>query len=183
MPVRPTMGYLITFVRELINDSAGAEQMFTDQQVQDRLDLNREDVYAQDLKEADSLGLDGSIEWHDFYAKLPFWEEDPVIQEVDGDVLTPDELNYLIGQFHFDAEITTLPLVITGRVYDVYNVAADLIMIQVNELRNAFNWTADGTTVQRISQVKDLTAQAAAYRAKGWNWAKQIKLVRKDLRN
>lgn len=182
MAVRPTMDYLITFVRELINDPAGASQQYTDQQIQDRLDLNRMDVYIEDLREADTLTTAGRIEWHDFYSKLPFWEEDAVIQEINGVTLTPDDSNFLLGRWHFNAH-QPFPIVITGKVYDMYTVAADFLLISISTLRNAFNWTADGTTVQRISQVKDLQSQAAEFRSKGWSWAKQIKLVRKDLRN
>ena len=186
MAVRPTMAYLITFVRELINDPAGADQVFTDQQIQDRLDLNRLDRYAEKLKEADTLTASGSIEWHDFFSKLPFWETDLLIQDPDGDTKTPDVSEPLIGKFHFNAAQNELPLLITGKVYNVYGVAATLATMLVAELRaQIMSWTADGTTVTRIGQVQNLQKLAEKYYAMSWGWgdSTQVKLVRKDLKN
>ena len=185
MAVRPSMSYLITFVRDLINDTAGASQQFTDQQIQDRLDLNRLDLYASDLKPADTLASDGTIDWLDWFARLPFWETDYVIQEIDGDASTPNTAEPLIGKFHYNTH-QTQPLVITGRVYNVYGVAATMMTMWVAEIRSQVtSWTADGTTVQRTGQIKTMTDLAAKYYAMAWGWggSTQVKLVRKDLIN
>lgn len=186
MAVRASMSYIITFVRDLINDPAGASQIFTDQQIQDRLDLNRLDVYAQELREADTLATDGTIEWHDFFSKLPVWETDYVIQQLDGDLVTPDVAEPLIGKFHFNAEQIEVPLVITGKVYNVYGVAATMVTMIIAEQRaQIMSWTADGTTVTRIGEIQNLQRLAEKYYAMAWGWggSTQVKLVRRDLKN
>ncbi len=185
MAVRPTMSYLITFVRELINDPAGASQQYTDQQIQDRLDLNRLDLYASELKPADTLATDGTIDWLDWYARLPFWETDYQIQEIDGTNLTANVAEPLIGKFHFNTSQDS-PLVITGKVYNVYGVAATLMTMWIAEVRaQVQSWTADGTTVQRIGQISAMQNLAAKYFQMAWGWggSTQVKLVRKDLIN
>jgi len=179
------MSYIITFVRELINDPAGASQKYTDQQIQDRLDLNRLDLYASDLKPADTLATDGTIDWLDWYARLPFWETDYQIQEVDGTNKTADTAEPLIGKFHFNTH-QEVPLVITGKVYNVYGVAATLMTTWIAEIRAQIqSWTADGTTVQRIGQVSSMQQLASKYFQMAWGWgdSTQVKLVRKDLLN
>lgn len=183
MAVRPTMAYIITFVRELINDTSGTPK-FTDQQIQDRLDLKRLDLYADPLKAADTLDTDGTIDWKDFYARLPFWETDFTIQKLGGTVVAPTTSEPLIGKFSY-AVAQTEPLVITGRVYNVYGVASTLMTVWIAELRSQIqSWTADGTTVQRIGQIKNMQELAAQYASMAWGWGNstQVKLVRKDLR-
>ncbi len=185
MAVRSSMEYIITFVRELINDTVVATQKFTDQQIQDRLDLNRLDLYGDILKSGDTLDTDGTIDWKDFFARLPFWETDFQIQKLGGALNPPTTAEPLIGKFSY-ATSQTEPLIITGKVYNVYGVASTLLTMQVAELRSQISmWSADGTTIQRIGQVKDAQSLAAKYASMAWGWGNstQAKLVRKDLRN
>lgn len=185
MAVRASMAYIITFIRELINDPAGASSEWTDQQIQDRLDLNRLDLYQSQLKSADTLTSSGTIEWHDFFARLPFWETDYVIRQIDGDQVTPDTAEPLLGKFIFTAN-QIQPLVITGKVYNVYGVAATMLTMTAANLRNQImSWTADGTTVTRIGQIQNVQRLAEKYYAMAWGWggSTQAKLVRRDLRN
>lgn len=185
MAVRPSMSYIITFVRDLINDPAGSSQKYTDQQIQDRLDLNRLDLYISELEPQDFLTSSGSIEWHDFFSRLSFWETDYTIQTVNGTTKVPDIGEPLIGKFHFNANIVNT-LVISGRVYNTYRVAATLMTMWIAEIRAQIQtWTADGTTVQRVGQVKNMEALANKYYELSWGWggSTQIKLVRRDLRN
>lgn len=185
MAVRPSMEFIITFVRELIGDPDDGNSQYTDQQIQDRLDLNRMDLYRDKLKSADTLTETGYIEWHDFFARLPFWETDFQIQEVDGTSKTPDVSEPLIGKFHFNDHQPT-PLVISGKVYNVYGVAATLLTVWSSTLKNQISsWTADGTTISRIGRIKSFNDLSSQYRSMAWGWGdyNQIKLVRKDLRN
>jgi hypothetical protein len=185
MAVRSSMAYIITFVRELINDPAGPDQKFTDQQIQDRLDLKRLDLYGDPLKSADTLNSDGTIAWKQWWAKLPFWETDYLIQNTSGTTKTPDTAEPLIGKFTY-LVTQEQPLIITGKVYNVYGVASSLLITWIAEIRSQIQmWTADGTTIQRVGQVKNMQDLAAKYAGMAWGWGNwnQIKLVRKDLRN
>lgn len=184
MAVRSTMSYLITFVRDLINDPAGASQKYTDQQIQDRLDLNRLDLSFSPLEEQDYLSTTGFIEFRDWFARLPFWETDYVIQQVSGIPMTPDVAEPLIGKFHWNTN-QPYALVIAGKVYNIYGVAATLMTTWIAEIRGQIqSWTADGTTVQRIGQVAAMQKLADKYFEMAWGWggSTQVKLVRRDLR-
>jgi len=179
------MEYIITYVRELIHDPAGASQQFTDQQIQDRLDLMRLDLYRHPMCREDTTTSTGSIEWHDFKTGYQFWETDYVIQKINGPVAPPDEANPLLGRFHYDAN-QVQALIISGKVYNVYGVASGLVTTITGTLRNSVtSWTADGTTVQRLNQLKTLEDLAKSYAGMAWGWgnSSQVKLVRKDLRN
>lgn len=185
MAVRPSMEYIITFVRELIQDPDDGTPQYTDQQIQDRLDLNRMDLYNDCLKPRDTRTTAGAIEWHDFFARLGFWETDFQIQEVNGTNKTADVAEPLIGKFHFNDHQPT-PLMISGKVYNVYAVAATLMTMWISSLKQQItSWTADGTTITRIGQIRTMSGLADDYRSMAWGWGdyNQIKLVRKDLRN
>lgn len=185
MAVRPTMSDLIAFVRELIFDPSDGDTKFTDQYIQDQLDLNRLDLYTEWLKSADTLTTEGTIEWHDFFAPVPHWETDYVIQQLDGDVVTPDNAYPMIGKFNFTAHQTE-PLAITGKAYNVYRVAGNLMTTWIAEQRSdILSWTADGTTIRKANAISHMSGLARQYLAMAWGFggSSQIKLVRKDIRN
>ena len=184
MAVRESMEYIIEFIRELINDPEGPNAQFTDQQIQDRLDMGRLDIYQECLRSADTRTPQGNIEWHDFFSRYAFWEDDYLIQIINGQPNPPDSAELLVGKFTYIAN-QTQPLIITGRVYNVYGVAASLLTSWVATLRGQItSWTADGTTIQRIGQIRDMRALASDYASRAWGWGNstQVKLRRRDLR-
>lgn len=184
MAVRSTMQYIIDFVRELINDPSGPNEQFSDQEIQDRLDMGRLDIYQECLRSADTRTPQGSIEWHDFFSRYAFWEEDFYIQKVNGQPNPPDSFELLVGKFHYE-DHQAQPLMITGKVYNIYGVAASLMTSWVATIRGQItSWTADGTTIQRIGQIRDMRALAGDYASRAWGWGNstQVKLVRRDLR-
>jgi hypothetical protein len=165
----------------LINDTASDD--FSDQEIQDRLDLNRRDLYQMELNSAPTLVSGGSTEYHDFHSTYPFWEEDATLQDSQGNTLSPDTSDYLTGHWHFNTEPDNTTVLLTGKRYDVYGTCASLLTALAVRLRKDFNFTADGLTVQRITQVRDLMDQAAMYRSMSWGSGNgsQIKLIRKDI--
>lgn len=184
MAVRASMAYIISHVRSLINDPADASTQFTDQFIQDQLDVHRLDLYNDCLTPADTVTSTGVIEWHDFFSRYAFWETDYLIQKVSGATATPDTVELLAGKFHYNTNQTE-PLMITGKVYNVYGVSSKLLTTWVATLRGQIqSWTADGTTVQRIGQIRDMRNLAMDYSSMAWGWGNstQIKLRRKDLR-
>lgn len=186
MAIRSEMQYIIDFARELIHDvdTTGSNEFFTDQQIQDRLDLHRLDAYSLKLRAADTLVAGGTIEWHDFFAPYPFWEEGAVIQQLDGTTKTPDISDWRVGKWTFTTK-QEQPLVIRGRCYNVYMAASKLAFQMMQEMRNQFNFTADGLTVQRIAQIKETQQLATSLNQMGWGGVgpgTQVQLVRKDIR-
>lgn len=185
MAVRTTMEYLIEYVRTLIDDHEEDSDgpYFSDQDIQDRLDLTRKSFYVHPLKAEETLVAGGLKEYHDYHAARHFWEEGAVLQSRNGTELEPDESDWLTGHWHFDDDQDTCHVYITGRAYDVYGACANLMGNLISRLRKEFNFTADGMTIQRIAQVEDLKCQAEMFRRMSWSLSNgsQLKLVRTDI--
>lgn len=185
MAVREDMGYLIQYVRTLVDDhdEDPGGPYFTDQDIQDRLDLTRKSFYTHRLDAKETLVSGGTFEYHDYHAARPFWESDAVLQKGNGTTLTPDTSDWLTGHWHFNADQATDSVYITGKAYDVYGACAGLLSNLISRLRKEFNFTADGMTIQRITQVEDLNRQADMYRRMSWGLSNgsQLKLYRSDI--
>lgn len=184
MAVRETMADIIAFVRELIQDDDESNYTFTDEQIQLRLDMNRLDVYGECLTAHKEMGPGNTVSWFHYSAALPMWENDYRIQNSQAVTVIPDTPEPLIGKFSFD-ESTPPPLFITGKVYNVYRVAATLLTSWIGSERKVIqSWTADGTTIQRAGRIRDMMTLVDQYYSLSWNWGgtSQIKLVRKDQR-
>lgn len=166
MAVRTSMSYIIAHVRDLISDNDTASQ-FNDQQVQDVLDINRVFVRNAVLRPAPSLTASGIINYTDYFADMPFWETDVVIQNgafaVVSDMSTSD---YLTG--HWVWSLATPgkvpPLFITGKYYDVYAAAADLLERWAAAWMRNYSFSADGATFNRAQVAQAMLAQAKQYR-------------------
>jgi len=185
MAVRPSMAYIIQMVRDLISDPAGDTEHFTDQQIQDKLDMARLDVYNEFLKPVATYTETNLAEWHDFWSIHDMWETDYVLQLANGPFTTADVAEPLIGKFHWD-ERQLIGIRISGRCYNVYRISAVLLTAWISDLRSQItSWTADGTTVQRAGQIKNMNDLALQYYALAWGWgnSSQTKLVRKDLKH
>src|SRR5579884_1118025 len=143
MPVRSTMTALIARVSLMIGDPTNAQ--FTTQNVQDYLDLNRDDVRYESLAIAPSIvntastGNQASTIFADYYSSFGYWEDDVVLQGYFNGaawvVLTPVASENLVGHWAFETNVFTSgtvpgqlpPVFATGKVYDVYAAAADLL--------------------------------------------------------
>jgi hypothetical protein len=187
MAVRASMADLINFVRDLIGDPAGPDERYSDQQIQDRLDLQRKTLSMSPLCATKTLTPTNEYEYKHFESGWDFWESSAVIQVRNtGEVLTPDAPNYLGGDFDFDESVSE-DLVISGRVYNVYGVASNMIIMWANDFKTQImSWTADGTTIQRINSIRSMQMTGAELAKLAWGWGgtgSQVRLVRKDIRN
>src|SRR5258708_24800901 len=86
MPVRNTMGDLNALARTMIAHPAGASQQFTDQQIQDALDRERDDIgyelldpFVSIVKTASTHNVAAFI-FAAYYSKQRYWEADVVLQ-------------------------------------------------------------------------------------------------------
>lgn len=182
MAVRLSMQYLIDLVRDHINDQE-PDGVFTDQQIQDRLDLNARRANFECLQSSYEVNTDGEREYKEFFHTYPFWEDSAVLQLSDGTVLTPDETSPMVGRWNFDIAPVSNRVYITGRYYDVYKVCSGLLMQMSSNLRTEFNFSVDGLTVDRMSQIKNLQQDATRYAQMAWGGAggNVIRMVRKDI--
>lgn len=200
MPVRSSMSQIISRVRLMIQDPAGASQFFADQDIQDTLDDHREDVRYELLKIAPSIinlpstNNQAAVAFTDYYSSFSWWESDVVIQGINTStgaawaVLSPAGSDYIVGRFQFEltpfvngvAPSQYPPVFATGKTFDVFAASADLLEFWAANLASAYDITVDGQTLRRsqLMQAKMMLAQSYRRKAK----PRIGKMVRSDLR-
>lgn len=183
MPVRSTMSDLITLVRTMIADPAGASQQFSDQQIQDRLDQSRDDIRYEGLAIAPSIvnlnstANSASTIFADYYSKYGWWEADVVLQGQGSTglpwiVLTPAASDLIVGHWQFETSVFTSgtvpgqlpPIFATGKIYDPNCAAADLLEFWAATLAGAYDVTVDGQTLRRSQLMAAKLTMAGYYR-------------------
>lgn len=180
MAVRATMQTtLIPRVRQLISDPAGASQVFADQDVQDVLDESRQDVYSQQLLDRPTWSATGFV-YLDYMAELGGWEDGMVLKQFFTIVVTPSLIEPIAGHFQFAAN-TFPPVHITGRLFDVYRAAADLLERLAARWQgaNGYDFSSDGQSFRRSQASPGLIKLAETYRRK--QRAGSISITRTDM--
>jgi len=171
------MAALISRVRLLINDPAGASQQFADQDIQDVLDEAREDVRYVALAPAPTYS-GSTISYLDYYADLGSWEDDIVLKQYRIITVTPSASENIVG--HWTFAVTTLPPVFAvGKLYDVYRGAADLLERLSARYMLKYNVVADGQNLQRSQMAMAIQQLARTYRMQ--QRARTIQVTRSDL--
>ena len=166
MPVRATMAGLIARTRLLINDPAGASQIFADQDVQNVLDESRTDMYNQPL--VPQWTYSGTTpQVLDYFAPSQWgdWEDDIVLKQYLTVLVTPSAIDDIVGHWTFAAS-TLPPVFITGKTFDIYRAAADLLERWAARWALRFNVTADGQNLHLEGASTQLINLARRYRMK-----------------
>jgi hypothetical protein len=179
MAVRNSMASLITRVRTLINDPSSTSQIFDDQTIQDVLDYGRLDVVNEVMTPKPTF-TGASIQFLNYYTQLGDWEDDIVFKQYLVTPVTPATLEPIAGHIVFAA--TTLPPIYwTGKTYDVYRAAADLLERQAAQWMLRFSFSSDGQSVQRSQAHTMILDLATTYRQQ--QRPREISLIRSDMRS
>lgn len=163
---RASMANLITRVRGLIYDPAGASQIFSDDDIQNVMDAGpRLEARFLRLKPSPTY-VSGVYSYLDYYAEnLTDWEEDATFWQYLNTQVTPSTSEYITGHWKFTAS-TPPSVFIVGKTYDLYRAAADLLERRSAKWALDFDVVVGGQTF-RQSQVSDqLGKLAKSYRAK-----------------
>lgn len=199
MSVRPTMSALISYVRKKIHDPAGVNQQFTDQDIQDALDVYRDDIVRELLQPAPSIVNSGNNShqanyiWADYYSVHGFWESDLVIQGNNTTtgapwiVLTPLNSELLVGHWQLELDVFNTgtvpgqypPCYITGKVYDPFMSAADLLESWAASVVLNFDVVVGGQTFRQSQAADALQKLANQYRMQAK--PRVAKMVRRDI--
>lgn len=164
MAVRATMASLITRTRLYINDTGSVQ--FTDQQVQDTLDLHRRDLTTVPLL-PDPSHTSTALVYLDYYSDYGNWEDSMVLQDGSYTTLTPSATEPLLGHWTFSAS-TAPPVFVSGSVYDTHGAAADLLEQWAATVALAFDFTSGAQAFQRSQQQALLLKLAARHQAQAW---------------
>jgi len=168
---RGSMADLITRLRFMIGDPwiAGTPptSTFTDNQLQDALDHHRTDVIQDRLIGRLTFTTSGA-EWLDYQARWGFWEDDVLIADSTWAEVTPDTADLLTGHWTFTASEIP-PLFITGKAYDLYGAAVEILEAWQGIVRTAgeiVSFSEDGQSFTRAAKGTGIAALAEEYRRK-----------------
>jgi hypothetical protein len=172
------MADLISRLRLLIGDPAGGSQVFADQELQDALDLRRDDVRYLAPAAAETIAPGGTVQYLDYYADRAPWEADEALVDGNWATLTPASADRVVGRWTFAAS-TPPPVYVTGKVYDLYAAAADVLEAWAATVKLDFTFTTDGQQFTRAQKFNQIAALAADYRRRSRPQA--VRQVRSDL--
>lgn len=182
MPVRTTMADLISRVRELIGDEAGADQVFSDLQIQDSLDSRRHHKVREPLTAVSSIAVNGVTSYFDHYSQYGYFEADVDLQDgsyadISGS-LAANGADYLRGRFTFSASKQP-PVFLTGFAYDVYAAAADMLEMWMANTKTDYDFLSSGRTFKRSQQGEGIERLLKVYRSR--QWVTTSPMVRTDM--
>lgn len=171
------MSQLISLVRSLIGDPAGADQVFTDDEIQRSLDVHRWEFRYLPLKPI-PLVVSGNTEYREWYSEEGYWESDAVLYDASYNQLNPSSSDYLSGRWEFTTSQTSV--LVKGKVYDPYGAAADLLEMWAGKVSLDFDFEADGASYKRSQKSDMLRKLADQYRRQ--QRIVTIEQVRSDVR-
>ncbi len=158
---RSSMANLINLVRDLIGDPAGTSQVFTDDQIERSLDVHRSEFRYYPLKPLQTV-VAGNMEYRDWYSDEQYWENDAAVYDTQYTQLTPSSSDPLHGRWSFGAHQHSV--LVSGKVYDIYGAAADLLEMWAGKVALEYDVEADGANMKRSQKQQTLRELAAQYR-------------------
>ena len=161
---RSTMANLILRMRDLINDAPGASQVWTDDQIQGVMDASRQDI-GNAVLTAFPTYSGSTIQYLDYYSDWTDWEDDVVLKQYLTQTVTPSASENIVGHWTF-ATNKFPPVYISGKTYDVYRSAADLLERWAAKWVLSYSFSSDGQSFQRQQAATMLQALAKTYRQK-----------------
>lgn len=164
MTVRLAMSALISRVRLLINDPSGSSQLFLDQDIQDVMDSTRLNVTNGETTPQPTYS-GSSISYLDYYTNQGDWEDDLVLKQYLTVVVSPATSENIVGHWTFAAN-TFPPVYITGKTYDVYRSAADLLERMAAKWVLKYDFSSDSQSFRASQVVAELQKLADTYRMK-----------------
>lgn len=161
---RTAMIALIDRMRTMIGDRVVATNVpvsfFSDGEVQDVLDERRTDVVEAVLTPVPSFtDVSG---YTDFSAPRKGWEDNVVLHNTAGTILTPTRAELLVGRWSFDVSQGG-PVYITGRYYDLFGAAVVLLEQWAANVAREYDFATDQQVFNRSDKRIGLMAVAAQY--------------------
>lgn len=166
------MADLISRVRTEIGDPAGASQTFTDQEVQDALDLHRVEVYSVPLRALTKYPA-GQATYLDHHAPRGFWEADEQLTDGSYAALVAATADRLTGHWTFATSQPTV--LISGTCFDIHGAAADLLVAWAGKAKLYHTFTGDeGESQEPIQRAGSLIQLARAQHRRAWSSGPRI---------
>jgi hypothetical protein len=106
------------------------------------------------------------------------WEDDYVLKQYLTVTVTPSSVETIVGRFTFSSNVFP-PVFITGKNYDLFGSAADLLERQQAKWILAYSFSSSGSNFQRGQVVQNIAILVKQYRMK--QRAGSISMVRADV--
>jgi hypothetical protein len=165
--MRDTMAQLVGRLRDLIGDTAGEGETFTDDRLEELLDGHRIDVREHLVPAIDSYegaGGNARVHWREVLAPLKDWEAGVVLRDYRFETLTPATADLRNGRWTFEPELYAPDVYVTGQSYDLAGAGADALEEWANREARAFDVTTQGAQLLRSQKCSALRAQALELR-------------------
>jgi hypothetical protein len=177
---RASMAALLTQMRLLIADPAGASATFSDDELQSFLDNNATDVWYEPLQPEPTIAPGGATAYLTWRASAGWWEASEVLTDSSYNVLTVATADRQRGRWTFATHQAAVLL--RGARYDIYLAAAEAVDAWSAKLKLAYDFSADGGDYKRSQQVKALQELATTLRSKaGSGGVMTASMVRTDI--
>jgi len=164
MPVRETMADLIERLRTLIGDKSGADQTFSDEELQDFLDARRVEHFYMPLTAMPAVAAGGSVTTTRFTSgALHDWEEDAELFGPDFERIQPAESDWRRGVWTF-AQNQSEPVRISGRTYDLFGSGADALECWAAKLKVESDLKTGDFAFTRLPRVQAILSLAETLR-------------------
>lgn len=163
MAARASMADLIARLRSMIYDPSGANQTFSDDELQGFLDDHRTDVQYMELEPVATYGPGGTTSYLAYTAAIGNWEASVVIVDSDYESVSPSEKDYRRGTWSFNASQEP-PLYLSGSHYNLNLAAVAALEHWCARLKMAYDFTADGATFKRSQQLASMQSLIAQYK-------------------
>jgi hypothetical protein len=178
MAARTTLATVISDVRALTSAgpneyTKGTANYFDDDQVQRILDRHRADVFDHVLA-ANPARSGGTLVYQTYVAGLDSWEETDggtatfVITALAGGTVVPSgwSADYQRGIVTFTADQGPVRFAVTGRRYDIYGAAAEVLRVWATQKKAACDFTIDGQAEFVEGQTRNMLSLAKEYAAR-----------------
>ena len=166
---RTTMAALITRLRTLVADPAGASQIWADDDLQLALDAHRHQARYAELAPLDTVAPGGAISWLVWVATQTDWEDSPELVNASYTVITPASSDVIRGRWTFSSH-QSAGVLITGDAFNVYAAAADVLDMWAAKVAREFDFSTDNASFKRSQQAAALREQAEASRTRAGQW-------------
>lgn len=153
---RVAMSALISHIRLLISDPAGATETFIDDELVTFADARRIDVLYQPLTPLPSIAPGGAVTYLTWTAAGGWWEADSVLVDGSYNVLTPASSDCMAGRWTFST--TQQSVIIRGARYDLYAAAGDAVDAWLAKLALVYDFGVDGGDYKRSQMRQGLEA-------------------------
>lgn len=161
---RPSMANLIARVRTLIADPAGASQTFADDDIQNALDSHRTERRWVPLRPSATFAPGITVTFTNFYSDAQNWEDDIVLQDTGYNAIVPSVSEPLVGHWQFAAQPAGIAVRATGKTYDLYAAAADLLEAWGAQVKLDFRYVDNRAQYWRDQKFQALAQLAEKYR-------------------